>query len=77
MTLSLWGEEESWPLPLRTVSYRVRYCATGMDDAAAEPDTDDAVDRYLLQFWPADPAPDEIVRQGSAHAAYWHTTPKR
>lgn len=75
--LSEWGAEEEYPLPLPVADYRVRYCATGMDEGAEEPDTDDVVDRYLLQFWPAGPAPDEIVRQGSAHAAYWHSTPKR
>jgi hypothetical protein len=29
-------------------------------------------DHYLLQFWPAPPAPDRIVKQTSASAAYWH-----
>ena len=29
-------------------------------------------DRYLLQFWPAPPAPDRVVRQTSFRAAYWH-----
>jgi hypothetical protein len=56
-------------------SLRARYCATGMD-AAHQRDTrmdgEPAVDRYLLAFWPADPADDAIVRQTSRHAAYWH-----
>ncbi|SEF35067.1 hypothetical protein SAMN05421837_107715 [Amycolatopsis pretoriensis] len=29
-------------------------------------------DSYVLQFWPAPPAPDAVVRQHSAAAAYWH-----
>jgi hypothetical protein len=33
---------------------------------------DEILDRYLLQFWPADPAPDAVVRQSSDIAAYWH-----
>jgi hypothetical protein len=56
-------------------SLRARYCAQGMD-AGHQQDTvlDDerAPDRYLLQLWPADPAPDAVVRQTSANAAYWH-----
>ena len=74
VSLCQWAAEERWPLPLDVADYRVRYCATGMDEGAGEPDTDDIVDRYLLQFWPAAPAPDEILRQGSEHAAYWHST---
>jgi hypothetical protein len=30
------------------------------------------LDRYLLQFWPSPPAPDQVVRQTSECAAYWH-----
>jgi hypothetical protein len=57
------------------VSHRVRYCVSGMDAGkaadvrgAGEPE----VDRYLLQFWPAPPGPDEVLRQTGAVAAYWH-----
>jgi hypothetical protein len=32
-----------------------------------------AMDVYGLWFWPAPPAPDAIIRQTSAVAAYWHT----
>ena len=35
-------------------------------------DDEPLVDRYLLQFWPAPAAPDRIIRQTSASAAYWH-----
>jgi hypothetical protein len=35
-------------------------------------DEDPEVDRYLLQFWPGPPAPDRVVKQTSATAAYWH-----
>ncbi|GGQ71432.1 hypothetical protein [Couchioplanes azureus] len=55
-------------------SLRARFCANRMDEAHGQ-DTlmDEAtIDRYLLALWPADPAPDEIVRQTSAIAAYWH-----
>ncbi|GAB2586106.1 hypothetical protein [Kribbella endophytica] len=60
---------------LPVVSYRARYCAADMDKgkevdvvSADEP----VVDRYLLQLWPAEPAPDVIRKQTSATASYWH-----
>jgi hypothetical protein len=31
-----------------------------------------APDRYLLQLWPAPAAPDEIEKETSAVAGYWH-----
>jgi len=30
------------------------------------------LDRYLLQFWPAAPSPDRVVRRTGESAAYWH-----
>ncbi len=45
-------------------------------DAACEADTrledEPALDAYLLQLWPAALAPDILLRQTSAVAAYWH-----
>lgn len=74
-SLVLWGGEGSWDLGLEQTDYRIRYCAQGMD-AAHEVDTrldgEPQLDRYLLQFWPAPPAPDRVVRQTSGMAAYWH-----
>jgi hypothetical protein len=70
-----WGGEQYWPLDLTEASYRVRYSATGMDDGK-ELDTrmeeDPETDRYLLQFWPAPPEPDRVMKQTSEIAAYWH-----
>jgi hypothetical protein len=40
-------------------------------------DDDPLVDRYLLQFFPAGPAPDQVVKQTSARAAYWHDYARR
>jgi hypothetical protein len=72
------GDHGPWPLAaLDEVSYRVRYCGTGM---AQGHQTDlrmrgqPQVDRYLLQFWPAPAAPDRVVKQTSGQAAYWHRT---
>ncbi|MCI2423497.1 hypothetical protein MOQ72_39425 [Saccharopolyspora sp. K220] len=75
VALVQWAGEAAWPLDLELTNYRVRYCATGMDQAR-EADTilDDGppLDRYLLQFWPSPPAPDQVVKQTSDSAAYWH-----
>ncbi|HEX2133862.1 MAG TPA: hypothetical protein VHH15_20140, partial [Actinophytocola sp.] len=73
--LECWGGEGHWPLDLAATDYRVRYSGTRLDQAHAQ-DTrltgEPEVDRYLLQFWPAPPEPDRVVRQTSAQAAYWH-----
>jgi hypothetical protein len=69
-----WEGEEYWDLDLAQTAYRVRYCATGMDEAHSggpQPD-DEPIDRYLLQFWPAAPEPDRVVRRTGEFAAYWH-----
>lgn len=54
--------------------WRARYCARGMDEAHDEtlPDGDPPIDHYLLQLWPAAPAPDRVVKRTSRNAAYWH-----
>ncbi|MEV5440644.1 hypothetical protein AB0K80_32270 [Streptomyces sp. NPDC052682] len=73
-TLMEWAGEASWDLGLEQTDYRVRYCARGMD-AGHRMDTRldrPQADRYLLQFWPAPPAPDRVLKQTSAIAAYWH-----
>ncbi len=70
-----WGGEQGWPLDLAQASYRVRYCATGMDEGReldTKMDEDPEADRYLLQFWPAPPGADKVVKQTSEIAAYWH-----
>ncbi|WP_202867816.1 hypothetical protein [Kribbella pittospori] len=75
VALNGWGGEGHWPLDLDEVDYRVRYCGWGMDaghQAAPPMDDEPLVDRYLVQFWPAPPAPDRVVKQTSAQAAYWH-----
>ncbi|WP_329004952.1 hypothetical protein OHA18_16360 [Kribbella sp. NBC_00709] len=70
------GDGGSWPLDLEPdADYRVRYSAWGMDaghQAGPPMDGEPLVDRYLLQFWPARPAPDRVVKETSKQAAYWH-----
>ncbi|MFC6157636.1 hypothetical protein [Kribbella jiaozuonensis] len=70
------GDGGWWPLELEPqTDYRVRYSAWGMDaghQASPPMDGEPLVDRYLLQFWPARPAPDRVVKETSKQAAYWH-----
>jgi hypothetical protein len=75
-----WGGEGRWPLELQPIDYRVRYCGWGMDaghQAGPPMDDEPPVDRYLLQFWPARPEPDQVVKQTSAQSAYWHDYARR
>ncbi|HEY3530380.1 MAG TPA: hypothetical protein VGK78_14635 [Nocardioides sp.] len=75
VTVVGWGGETYQPLDLAGGSYRVRWSANEMDagrDQDTVLDDEEIIDRYLLQLWPADPAPDEVVRQASECAAYWH-----
>ncbi|WP_457785853.1 hypothetical protein [[Kitasatospora] papulosa] len=75
-----WAGEAVWDLNLALTDYRVRYCAQGMDEgnkrdtrASGEPQ----VDSYLLQFWPASPRADRVVRQTSRIASFWHGHARR
>ncbi|WP_435836123.1 hypothetical protein [Streptomyces albogriseolus] len=75
-----WAGEASWDLDLEETDYRVRYCAQGMDEAHRQDtrlDDEPQLDCYLLQFWPAPPAPDRVLKQTSATAAYWHDYARR
>ena len=55
-------------------THRARWCATGMDEAhdRTRLDGEPEIDRYLLQLWPALPAPDAVVRRAGENAASWH-----
>jgi hypothetical protein len=72
-----WAGDWCQPLNLAQASYRVRYCATGMDegnDQDTRLDDEPQADRYLLQLWPAPPEPDTVIKQTSEIATYWHQT---
>ncbi|MFC5749572.1 hypothetical protein [Actinomadura rugatobispora] len=75
VVLMQWAGEARWDLELDRVDYRVRCCASGMR-AARDADTrledEPLIDRYLLQFWPAPPEPDRVLKQTTEIAAYWH-----
>lgn len=70
-----WEGGEPCAFDLDPVTHRVRYSATGMDaahQAGVVFEDEPPVDRYLLQLWPEPHAPDAVVKQTSAQAAYWH-----
>ncbi|MGW7066829.1 hypothetical protein ACWGII_15320 [Streptomyces sp. NPDC054855] len=71
-----WGDGPLCTAELPLVPHRVRYCASGMDLSVDQElailDGGSIADRYLLQFWPAPSAPDQVVKQSSQSAAYWH-----
>lgn len=67
-----WGGGPAGELALPVGAYRVRVSARGRDEAQADECALKALDFYLVQFWPAPAARDEILRVGSADAAYWH-----
>ncbi|MGW1269971.1 hypothetical protein [Streptomyces sp. NPDC002491] len=70
-----WDGEEAWDLGLVRTDYRVRYCARGMDEAQELPTRvtgEPEADSYLLQFWPAPPSPDRVVRHTSRTAGHLH-----
>ncbi|WP_172387114.1 hypothetical protein [Streptomyces sp. MNP-20] len=71
-----WGDGAICSLNLPVTDYRVRYCGRGMDvtpdDELSVLDDGPVVDHYLLQFWPAKPAADCVIKQTTRSAAYWH-----
>jgi hypothetical protein len=78
--LAGWAYQWHRPLDLAEASCRVRYCAMGMDEGReldTKLDGEPEVDRYLLQFWPAPPEPDAVIKQTSETAAYWHAVARR
>ncbi|MFJ6688587.1 hypothetical protein [Streptomyces sp. NPDC091294] len=63
-------------LALPPADHRVRYCGRGMDGGTGTVSVTDRgtgpVGQYLLQFWPAPPTADRVVRQTSRSAARRH-----
>lgn len=58
----------------RDVDLRVRCCASGVDAAydGTRGPGEPVLDRYLLQLWPAAPAPDALLRVTGARARHAH-----
>jgi hypothetical protein len=79
--LSLSSFEHRLPVRLPEIgNYRARWNAAGMDLAhgvAVRGVDDPEIDRYLLQLWPAAPAPGLVLKQASRTAEYEHATAGR
>lgn len=67
-----WAGEGGGGLDLPSGTYRVRVSACGRDAGHREEFAEGAVDRYLMELWPAPVRPDAILQSTSADAAYWH-----
>ncbi|WP_368498792.1 hypothetical protein [Herbiconiux sp. A18JL235] len=67
-----WGGDVGGTLDLPPATYRVRVNARGRDAGHDGEFAEGIVDHYLLQFWPAPPAPDRVLKTTSANAAYWN-----
>lgn len=75
------SEGPSRPLGIGAGTYRVRLCATGLDEADGEPEFTGrersvrlhvSASRFRFQVWPARWAPGAIVRVGSTYARRAH-----
>ncbi|MET9761912.1 hypothetical protein ABZ016_23110 [Streptomyces sp. NPDC006372] len=71
-----WADAPLCEFGLAEADHRVRYCGRDLDRAQDEElsvlEGGDPIDHYLLQFWPAPPGADRVVRQTSRTAEYWH-----
>jgi hypothetical protein len=70
-----WNGVTVCAVPLAAGSHRVRFAGSRMDEAS-EADTlldgVDPIDSYELTFWPSPVHADEVIKQTSAIAEYWH-----
>jgi len=71
-----WNGFSVTQIPVAEGANRIRYCASQMDEAR-DADTrlsgEEPIDSYRLDFWPSSPRADEVVKQTSDIAAYWHS----
>jgi hypothetical protein len=67
-----WAAEAEYPLNFPTGSYRVRYSARSMLADWQLVAGDGPLQTYLLQFWPAPPRADALVKVTGECAQYWH-----
>lgn len=66
-----WGDQDHYaisPLATGPGTYRIRYHARNMDQAAS---TLDESDEYLIQLWPSTEMPARTVKVTTAQAKYW------
>lgn len=69
---SSWGTESSGLLAIPAGPYRVRVSARGRDAGHENELAVEIVDCYLVEFWPAEPVPDAILRTVSRNALGCH-----
>ncbi len=69
VAVSDWDRVAVCEIELGEETYRVRYTARGMDSSRSGEGVRESCG---LWFWPSPATPDEIIRQTSAQAAYWH-----
>ncbi|MFJ6454045.1 hypothetical protein [Paenarthrobacter sp. NPDC091669] len=70
-----WADETTGELAnVPPGDYRLRVSAKGRDAGEDGEFSEEVVDHYLLEMWPATPEPDAILRTGSQSAEYWHKT---
>lgn len=80
-TLAGLDSSDWWKLGLDPIDYRVRYGGRAIDaghQSERERERDDhPVDHYLLQFWPAPPQPDQVLKVTSTLAQNLHDRTRR
>lgn len=75
MRWSSWADETNGDLrDVPSGSYRLRVSAKGRDEGHDGEFSEEVVDYYLLEMWPASTQPDAILHTGSKDAGYWHKT---
>lgn len=68
-----WAGMDCGPLAgIAPGSYRLRVSAKGRDQGRDGEVSEEPLDYYLIELWPAPSAPDVILRVGSDDAQYWH-----
>lgn len=73
MRWSSWAGESGGTLSgVPSGSHRLRVSTRGRDQGSDGEFSEDLVDFYLLELWPAPLQPDIVVRTGSEDGRYWH-----
>lgn len=74
VSLHEWGDQDIHvlpPLPVGPGWYRLRYHIHGLDEGHADYYEEHALDRYLLQIWPADECGARVVKSTSRRHRSW------